>query len=506
LYCSIVAGPHAGKSPPPRVVGGNGFFAVPATARPDPLRGSEAGARYFADLDDDYFRGGDVVYYFWLATDAAGGTTSYPPGITAAPTSVAQAESFTGGLLEVSFLPAIDWDPAYLARIAADPHGKLEPTELERANSSQRSCILYVQRVDAARRSGAHRTAFMYALDRLGYRGYYDVYDLQASGNTNNDLGSRATVALVSGYSLLVHDAGARRTGTLPTSGDSDTEKIDQAAFYRAYLAQGSTGSAGSASLWMIGSNILEEVAPNALFENEMSVTLQTPSVDNLDPRVAGAGSFTFASGYTANFAGNTFALDGCPGRGQSDGLGSAGPGVMTHRYANGGTPTSWGAIVMNRSVAQSWNTIFQSAAWSDIRDVGGVPADPAPELQLAREILQGTLPGGCVRPEQPTDLPEDAVSGAPVHTGLLQNLPNPANPTTLVRFELAARGPVQLGIFDVAGRRVRDLAHATFDGGRHAVVWDGRDDAGREVASGIYLTRFVAGGAAATRKLAVIR
>src|SRR5262245_8553238 len=98
-YGSIVSGPHVGKAPAPWVVGANGFFHVP----PDSSRtsaGVPVPGIYFVDLDDTYFRGGDVLWYVWLASDSLGGTTSDPPGLSGAPTSVPQAQAATGGLQE----------------------------------------------------------------------------------------------------------------------------------------------------------------------------------------------------------------------------------------------------------------------------------------------------------------------------------------------------------------------------------------------------------------------
>ena len=87
FHGAVVLGPHQGKvvpatmatAPAPWVMGPNGFFSFAA----DSVR-SAAGApladNYFVDLDDFYFRGGDVLHYFWSATDAAGGFTSDPLG------------------------------------------------------------------------------------------------------------------------------------------------------------------------------------------------------------------------------------------------------------------------------------------------------------------------------------------------------------------------------------------------------------------------------------------
>ena len=88
-----------------------------------------------------------------------------------------------------------------------------------------------------------------------------------------------------------------------------------------------------------------------------------------------------------------------------------------------------------------------------------------------------------------------------------LEALPNPFNPRTVLRFILARPARAELALFDVAGRRVRTLlAGAPLPAGPHELVWDGADDAGRSVASGVYLGRLRAGGAAATTRLLLLR
>ncbi len=92
------------------------------------------------------------------------------------------------------------------------------------------------------------------------------------------------------------------------------------------------------------------------------------------------------------------------------------------------------------------------------------------------------------------------AVDGvaSPRRVQLLPNAPNPFNARTSIRFELATGGPYELAVFDDAGRRVR-----TFRGlgtaGRNEIAWDGRDDTGAAVGSGVYYARVVSGDAAAT-------
>jgi len=67
---------------------------------------------------------------------------------------------------------------------------------------------------------------------------------------------------------------------------------------------------------------------------------------------------------------------------------------------------------------------------------------------------------------------------------------PNPFNPTTTIRFGLLHSGEVKLNIYDLRGRRVRDLVHGVWAAGHHAVQWDGRDGRGKMMASGVYVAR----------------
>ena len=97
---------------------------------------------------------------------------------------------------------------------------------------------------------------------------------------------------------------------------------------------------------------------------------------------------------------------------------------------------------------------------------------------------------------------PGDPADGGRFAFSLAPNEPNPFTGGTRFRFTLAQRLAVRFEIYDVAGRRVRRLLAATLDPGRHALEWDGRDDAGRKLRSGVYLCRLVAGRDRAERKL----
>ena len=88
----------------------------------------------------------------------------------------------------------------------------------------------------------------------------------------------------------------------------------------------------------------------------------------------------------------------------------------------------------------------------------------------------------------------------------LHQNYPNPMVNYTRIRFELPSRLPVDLAMFDLAGRRVVVMIRDTLDEGRHEYTWDGRGASGETVASGVYFLRLRAGSTDRVRKVVVVR
>jgi len=88
----------------------------------------------------------------------------------------------------------------------------------------------------------------------------------------------------------------------------------------------------------------------------------------------------------------------------------------------------------------------------------------------------------------------------------LAQNHPNPFNPSTEIRFSLPRAGTAELAVYDLFGRRVRTLVQGELAAGPHAVRWDGRDEAGERLPSGMYLYRLLADGTTFTRKAVLVK
>ncbi|MCD4829245.1 MAG: C10 family peptidase [Candidatus Cloacimonetes bacterium] len=90
--------------------------------------------------------------------------------------------------------------------------------------------------------------------------------------------------------------------------------------------------------------------------------------------------------------------------------------------------------------------------------------------------------------------------------TGLTGNFPNPFNPSTTVQFSLSSPGLVELTIFNTRGQLVCTLLRQNMSAGEHEAVWDGDDDAGAPVASGIYFCRMTSADYASTRKMILLK
>ncbi len=164
-----------------------------------------------------------------------------------------------------------------------------------------------------------------------------------------------------------------------------------------------------------------------------------------------------------------------------------------------------------------------------------GGPADESPENLVHTWTYQGPH---VPRPEQPrmhlnlwklsgapagdqevvfTDFTFVPVGGAspvdmdvpltsPAGGRLLPAVPNPFNPQTRIDFSLRQADTATVEIFDLSGRRVRTLLRESRDAGSHSVVWDGRGDDGRQLASGVYLVQLRGGDFTESRRVVLIK
>jgi N-acetylneuraminic acid mutarotase len=93
-----------------------------------------------------------------------------------------------------------------------------------------------------------------------------------------------------------------------------------------------------------------------------------------------------------------------------------------------------------------------------------------------------------------------------PMAFTLAQNAPNPFNPSTTIRFTVAQNAPAKLAIYNTTGQLVRTLVDGSIEAGAHEIRWDGMDNAGRSVASGVYIYRLQSSDRVAAKRLTLVR
>jgi hypothetical protein len=98
----------------------------------------------------------------------------------------------------------------------------------------------------------------------------------------------------------------------------------------------------------------------------------------------------------------------------------------------------------------------------------------------------------------------DDDVNAAPMLT--LSNYPNPFNPSTTIAYSLPTTGDTTLRIYNTRGQMVKTLLRESMDAGNHSVTWDGTDDSGNPVGSGVYLYRLQRGSLSSTNKCLLLK
>ena len=100
----------------------------------------------------------------------------------------------------------------------------------------------------------------------------------------------------------------------------------------------------------------------------------------------------------------------------------------------------------------------------------------------------------------------DSANTATPLTFALAQNYPNPFNPSTTINFQLPSNEVVELKIYNRIGQEIRTLVNSSYQAGSHQVVWDGKNNLGRSVASGMYIYRIKAGKFTKSMKMNLIR
>ena len=114
------------------------------------------------------------------------------------------------------------------------------------------------------------------------------------------------------------------------------------------------------------------------------------------------------------------------------------------------------------------------------------------------QETFIGKIVFDQILSEEPIILPEI--------TALRGNFPNPFNPTTTIMFDLEKESDIRIEIFNIRGQRVRLLAKGVWAQGSHSIEWNGTNDDGRAVGSGVYFYQMRAGEFVETRRMLLLK
>lgn len=442
-------------------VDGASFAATPLA----PTGGSALNA-FYADVPGGAYPRGSVVRYYVSATDSLNAMVTLPSDALAA-----------SHYFSVSVLPAI------------------QPASGLCAGDSAR--ILYVN--SEAPVDGTPGLA--QGLTALGLR--FDRYDVNAAvsglgngpggGNSldPNRIWPATPLAALSAYSTIVWDVGERSNATL--------SEQDQA------LLQTWAALAGrNRNLLLAGDNLVFDLAVNGRgIANFLSCTAGVTYIrdawegapqDTLRPVVIGAPGTKLAP--------DPFPLNGdCPSLNRFD--------ALTPSLCGGGTGRNWLLYPNQLAAATERRAALGTPGGDSARAVtsgfsfAGMSSAAQRNLFLWRTVHEEFEEPYCFTPT--AVLPTPATAPAAL-ARLLGAAPNPFNPHTTIRFDLARGARVRLSIFDVTGSRVRLLLDAPRPAGRHEIGWDGRDERGREVVTGMYFCRLEADGTSQARKLTLLR
>jgi FlgD Ig-like domain len=415
---------------------------------------------YEVDLRDNLFTPGDTVCYFYAARDTSG-TESYAFGPSLSLTTFDREEAASNAS-EFTCLPAGGYN-----------HG---------------GDILYVDGMDGRGAQPYWDTVFA----SLGVAGQVDRYDVRAPSvsTTGNRLAGRVinVSQLTSAYRKILWDTGDL-AATLQAGGLNMTNDW---GLMNQFLDQ----LPGTGGVYLCGDDLPSQLAN---LTGGSAVTFRTTyltfNLTSDDARPVFGVSPT-ATPVGGSFFADSFVIEGgCPLLNDFDVMEPTGGSAMQIAY---NTPAADNGAVLSKvttnSQAVDVGVVLSGFSFIYIADddVDGV-SDRAQHLHDIITWLGNTV-------SEPTGAAPLAINS------LSQNYPNPFNPQTTIAFSVKERGRVRLAVYDVSGALVRTLANEDFAAGLHTATWDGRNDAGQPVASGVYFYKLIAGDFSHTRKMVLLK
>jgi len=438
--------------------------------------------RWFVDLPDEhFFYPGDVLKWYVKAQDLVGGDvgTSLLPGDTTGFASFGHSHDLIYPAdFVVRALPTV-WSEY----------------------GDQPDILIWNDFVDR----GADNE-WRLALNNMGlHQGVdYDVYATNGpSSGVGNGLGGRATSAQLSEYQTLLYSSGDLSVNLL-SNGDFENDPSNDLGVVSNWFAQGDKNA------FFTGDNIVSGLlaaGPQgaAFVNNYISVNL----VDNSILQLIGNQTAPLVKAVPGNGVITTVdewvAYGGCLGINSFDAIEPVGSTVrlaeFTDQGGNTGVYPYAAATYHNNSVDNAdvvllpydFSVIYNAQGWTPPQGYEGIPA----RALILDDIITGfghlwyQLPIGADTPAAPL---------------AASNHPNPFNPSTTIELNVPRAGDVSLKVFNVRGELVRSLVDGVLEAGPHSIVWDGRNESGARVSSGVYFYETRLGSEVVMGKMALIK
>jgi hypothetical protein len=428
--------------------------------------------KYCVDLNDELFTRGYEIEYYFTATDSAFVETALP----------SWARSY-GPYFEFTCLP------------------------------TKNSDVLFVD--DCTDRGGGFRG---------GAENYWvptfhavlappndnvDIYDVNGpTSGVSNGPGSRAkNRQLVDQYYKIIWDSGDLESVTI-SDGTVQSDKSNDCQMLIDWMDL----SEHRVGLWVCGDDVAYDLDQNdasttalTLMSSRCGVDFVTTSYFELTGgRTAGGVVTPLMTGDTdlnlfvhSGVPDKFYAFGGCFVINQFDVLDKTANGKYALHYPMYNSTNYYGAIgsAFQNGGGYDVKTMWFGFSWQYIRD--DVVSTPKDQFEIAKDVfnwMQNPINANV------TDTP------TPKAYKLAQNFPNPFNPTTSIKFDMKDKGMVTLKVYNVAGQLVRTLVNGTKDAGSYAITWDGKNDRGSAVASGIYFYKMETKDFSQTKKMVMLR
>jgi hypothetical protein len=379
-----------------------------------------------------------------------------------------------------------------IAEVAANP---MEVTILPAGGYNRGGDILYVDGADGFGVQPYYDGAFM----TLGLATKVDRFDVRGpSSGVSNRLGGRVynvAAQLNAAYRKIIWDSGLLSI-TLG-DGSGDPEKTDDYATMNSFLS----GLTNNGGVMLLGDR-----QPTYLngYAGASAVTFRSTympfTLINDNHRTSGIAGMTISPkmiAYPARAYSDNFILfGGCPGLNDFDVIGASGTSLVQMSYVTASSAN--GGVVSNQVINGNGKTatVIQTGF-----SLGFVRDDELDGISDRAKFLRDSIvlmgnPLGQVT----------GAGGPALKNSLAQNYPNPFNPQTTIAFTIKDRGAVTVKVYNVNGELVRTLANESRAAGSYSLTWDGHNDSGQSVSSGVYFYKLVTNNFSQTKKMVLLK